>query len=55
VIFNKGHKDNVSGVKWNKKARYALVVTIKTPEEKMDIYTPVATKIGVKIPIEIKT
>ena len=40
--------------KWNKKTRYALVVTIKTPEEKMDIYTPVATKIGIKIPIKIK-
>ncbi len=40
--------------KWNKKTRYALIVTIKTPEEKMDIYTPVATKIGAKIPIEIK-
>ncbi len=39
--------------KWDKKTRYALVVTIKTPEEKMDIYTPVATKIGVKIPIPI--
>ena len=40
--------------KWDKKTRYALVVTIKTPEEKMDIYTPVATKIGIKVPIEIK-
>lgn len=41
--------------KWNKKTRYALVVTIKTPEEKMDIYTPVATQIGVKTPIPIST
>lgn len=40
--------------KWDKKTRYALVVTIKTPEEKMDIYTPVAIKIGIKVPIEIK-
>ncbi len=39
--------------RWDKETRYALVVTIKTPEEKMDIYTPVATKIGVKIPIPI--
>jgi hypothetical protein len=26
---------------WQKSSRYALVVTIETPEEEMDIYTPV--------------
>ncbi|MCA1785553.1 MAG: hypothetical protein LC657_06190, partial [Desulfobacteraceae bacterium] len=30
--------------KWDKKTRYSLVVTIKTPEENVDIYTPVAIK-----------
>ncbi len=38
--------------KWNKKARYSLVVTIKAPETEVDIYTAVSNKI--KIPIRIK-
>ena len=33
------------------RARYALVVTIRTPPSGIDIYTPVATRIGVGIPI----
>ena len=37
--------------KWNKKARYSLVVSLSTPEEKVDIYTPVATKIGIPITV----
>ena len=37
--------------KWNKKARYSLVVSLSTPEEKVDIYTPVATKIGIPISV----
>jgi hypothetical protein len=41
--------------KWNKKTRYSLIVTIKTPEETMDIYTPVAIKTGIKVPIKIET
>lgn len=36
--------------KWNKKTRYALVVSITTPEENVDVYTPVANQIGIKIP-----
>ncbi|WP_429886289.1 S8 family peptidase [Geoalkalibacter halelectricus] len=31
--------------RWEKMARYSLVVTIKTPETKMDIYNPVATMV----------
>ncbi|MFA5821665.1 MAG: S8 family peptidase [Thermodesulfovibrionales bacterium] len=38
--------------RWNRKARYALVVTIQTPESEVDIYTPVANTI--KTPISIK-
>jgi hypothetical protein len=38
---------------WQKSSRYALVVTIETPSEEMDVYTPVATQIGVPIEIEI--
>jgi len=39
--------------KWNSKTRYALIVSINTPEENVDIYTPVAIKLGVAIPVEI--
>jgi hypothetical protein len=39
--------------KWNKRARYSLIVSIKTPQTTMDVYTEVANKI--KIPIKIKT
>lgn len=38
---------------WNKKAKYSLIVSISTPEERVDIYTPVATQIGITTPIEI--
>jgi hypothetical protein len=40
--------------KWNRKTRYALIVSINTPEQNIDIYTPVAIKLGVRIPVEIK-
>ena len=32
---------------WNRQARYALIVTIETPET--DVYTPIANQIGVVI------
>ncbi|MFO7729669.1 MAG: peptidase S8, partial [Spirochaetia bacterium] len=41
--------------KWDKQARYSLIVSIRTPEETVDIYTPVASKIGIGTPIEITT
>ncbi len=31
--------------------RYSLIVTIKAPETDVDIYTPVATQIGVTVPV----
>ena len=37
---------------WEKRAHYSLVVTIATPENDVDIYTPVANQIGVPIVIE---
>lgn len=40
--------------KWNRKAPYALVVSISTPEESVDLYTPVAVQVGIKVPIAIK-
>jgi hypothetical protein len=37
--------------KWSEKARYSLIVSIYTPEENVDIYTPILNMI--KIPIQI--
>jgi hypothetical protein len=37
--------------RWDRKARYSLIVSLRTPEESIDIYTPVATQIG--IPVEV--
>jgi len=39
--------------KWNRRTRYALVVSIMTPEEAVDIYTPVANKVGITVPVPI--
>lgn len=36
--------------RWNRKARYSLIVSLHTPNESIDIYTPVATQVG--IPVE---
>ena len=37
---------------WGKRARYSLIVSITTPDQDVDVYTPVATQI--KIPVEIE-
>lgn len=39
---------------WDKKTRYALVVSISTPDETVDIYTPVAIQVGIPVPIEVE-
>lgn len=39
--------------RWNSQCRYSLIVSISTPEEKVDIYTPVANQIGITIPVPI--
>ncbi|MFA7174526.1 MAG: S8 family serine peptidase [Kiritimatiellia bacterium] len=44
-------KDRQHLCKENSKCRYSLVVSIETPTEDVDIYTPVAVKVG--IPVEI--
>jgi len=36
---------------WNKKTRYSLIVSISTPEQTVDLYTPVAIRL--KVPIEV--
>jgi hypothetical protein len=38
---------------WGRTARYSLIVLIATPEVEADLYTPVATQIGVPIVIEV--
>jgi Subtilase family len=39
--------------RYDRAVPYSLVVTISTPSEAIDIYTPVATQIGIEIPIEV--
>lgn len=41
--------------KWNRRTRYSLIVSITTPEEHIDVYTPVATQVGITVPIKITT
>lgn len=41
--------------RFNKSARYCLIVSIHTPEEDIDIYTPVANLVGITTPITIET
>ena len=40
--------------RWNRRTRYSLVVSLHTPEQDVDIYTPVATQVGIVTPIEIE-
>lgn len=40
--------------RWNKKARYSLIVSITTPDESVDVYTPVAAQIQLPVAIEIE-
>lgn len=37
--------------RWDRRARYSLIVSLHTPDEKIDIYTPVAIQLG--IPVEV--
>ena len=39
--------------RWARTTRYSLVVSIRTPKEDVDIYTPVATQLGIVVPVEI--
>ena len=41
--------------KYNNKTRYSLIVSINTPEQDIDIYTPVAIKIKQPITIQIES
>jgi len=39
--------------RWDRKARYSLIVSLHTSDETIDIYTPVATQIGVPVEITV--
>ena len=41
--------------KYNSKVRYSLIVTIETPEEQVDLYTPIMTKIASRITVPVTT
>jgi hypothetical protein len=35
--------------RWNRTARYALVITLETEATEIDLYTPIATQIGIPV------
>jgi hypothetical protein len=39
--------------RFNQTAHYSLIISIWTPDETVDIYTPVANQIGIEVPIEV--
>lgn len=41
--------------KCESRTRYSLIVSISTPEQEVDIYTPVAQQVGIIMPIDILT
>jgi hypothetical protein len=47
-------KTNPRHERWANPARYSLIITIKTPETEVDLYTPVANMIGVPVAVEIE-
>jgi len=40
--------------KWGERSRYALIISIETPEETVDLYTPVANQIGITVPVSVR-
>lgn len=39
--------------RWSERCRYSLILSIQTPVEDIDIYTPVAIQVGIAVPVEI--
>jgi hypothetical protein len=39
--------------RWSRRCRYALIISVYTPEASVDIYTPVAVQVGVPAQVEI--
>jgi len=44
-------KERANLERWGKSARYALIVSIKTPNVETDIYTPIENQIGISITV----
>lgn len=44
-------KENLQLERWEREARYSLVVSISTPATDVDIYTAVANQVGIVIPV----
>lgn len=44
-------RENRREQRWDDAVRYALVISIHSPEEGVDIYTPVATQIGIAVEV----
>lgn len=40
--------------KGEKQCRYSLIVSIQTPSQEVDLYTPVSTQIGISTPVQIE-
>ncbi|MFH2130352.1 MAG: S8 family peptidase, partial [bacterium] len=40
--------------RWDRKVRYALIVSISAPDVEVDIYTEVANQIGITVPISVE-
>ena len=40
--------------RWARKARYALIVSIHTPAQEVDIYTPVVNQVRIRIPVRTR-
>ena len=41
--------------RWNRQARYSLIVSIETNDVNIDLYTPIATQIGVPVEIAVES
>jgi hypothetical protein len=39
--------------RYESRVHYSLIVTISTPDETVDIYTPVAVELGIGVPVEV--
>lgn len=47
-------KDRPHLRRWNRSTRYSLLVSIETPDEEVDIYTPVAAQVGISTPVPVE-
>lgn len=41
--------------RFDSRIRYALVVSIRSEEQPVDLYTPIATQLGISVPVEISS